>query len=197
LIFNFFFFALLFTKFLVSRSNGHIVCSYGIKRSCFQVTILKSDHYHPLVHKIKHQISNNFKKYSNFIIFWTFYFKPILTLKFSSPEFKMSENFTFCSSFLCVFWVLVFHAHCIFFHKIFVWSTSVFALKILDCVILFISLMYLRMFCIIYIIFHLSFFIMHNTCLIKNSNEKLVIFLSSLYINCIPLYFLYIWSRFW
>lgn len=52
------FFALLSTNFLVSLSNGHIVCLNGIKRSRFEVTILKSNHYNPLVPKFKHQISN-------------------------------------------------------------------------------------------------------------------------------------------
>jgi len=107
------------------------------------------------------------KKYSNFIVLQIFYSKPIFTLNFSSSEFTTSENFTFCLSFSCVFWVLVFHVHCIFFLKIFAWSTWVYAWKRLGCVTLFISLMYLRMFCIICIILCLSLFIMYITCFDK------------------------------
>jgi hypothetical protein len=107
------------------------------------------------------------KKYSNFIVLQIFYSKPIFTLNFSSSEFTTSENFTFCLSFSCVFWVLVFHVHCIFFLKIFAWSTWVYAWKRLGCVTLFISLMFLRMFCIICIILCLSLFIMYITCFDK------------------------------
>lgn len=124
------FFAPLSTNFFVSLSNGHIVCLNGIKRSRFEVTILKSNNYNSLVHKFKHQIRNLKKNTQISFLFEFFYYKPMCTLNFTSSKFTMSKNFTFFSSFLCVLWVFIIHVRCIIFHKIFAWSTWVFALEL-------------------------------------------------------------------